>query len=126
MLKVHIKLAMINDKVHEMIPFKQNEWLFIYWLVIKIYTQIKRQVTDDFKKDFYKKHNNAVFGNTIENVRNRIKIKIIENDVGDEITKQQSKPTFNEIHKFLQFMIIIHLSKKKFFLANHSAQKSRC
>ena len=35
----------------------------------------------------------------MENVRNRLKIKFVKKDYYEEIIKQQSKLTFNGIHK---------------------------
>ena len=42
--------------------------------------------------------NNAIYGKTMENVRNRLKIKFVEKDNDREIIKQQSKLTFNGNH----------------------------
>ena len=52
-----------------------------------------------WKKDFYRLLNNAFYGKTMENVRNRLKIKFIKKDDYREIIKQQSKLTFNRINK---------------------------
>ena len=41
----------------------------------------------------------SLSGKTMETVRNRVKIKIIEEDDVEKIIQQQSKLTFNGIHK---------------------------
>ena len=62
-------------------------------------TQKRNQAVSDFEKDFYTILYNAFYGKTMENVRNRLKIKFVEKDDYREIIKQQSKLTFNGIHK---------------------------
>ena len=51
------------------------------------------------EKDFFKLVNNGFFGKTLEDVRNRLKIEFTENCGNDRVIKQQSKLTFNGIHK---------------------------
>ena len=75
MLKVYIKPGMVVDKVHEIISSRQSKWLEKY---ISFNTQKRNQAVIDFEKDFYKLLNNAFFGKTIENVRNRSKVEIIK------------------------------------------------
>ena len=96
MLKFYIRHGMIVDKVHTVISFKQSRWLEKY---INFNTQKRNQAVNDFEKDFYKLLNNAFYGKTMENVRNRLKIKFIKKDDYREIIKQQTKLTFNGIHK---------------------------
>ncbi len=96
MLKFYIRHGMIIDKVHNIISFKQSRWLEKY---INFNTQKRNKAKNDFEKDFYKLLNNAFYGKTMENVRNRLKIKFIKKDDHKEIIKQQSKLTFNGIHK---------------------------
>ena len=96
MLKIYIRHGMIVDKVHSIISFRQSRWLEKY---MNFNTQKRNQAVNDFEKDFYKLLNNAFYGKTMENVRNRLKIKIIKKDDYREIKKQQSKLTFNGIHK---------------------------
>ena len=87
---------MIVDKVHEMISFRQSKWLEKY---INFNTQKRNHAVKDFEKDFYKLLNNAFYGKTMKNVRNRLRIKFIKKDDYREIIKQQSKLSFNGIHK---------------------------
>ena len=96
MLKFYVRHGMIVDKVHEIISFKQSRWLERY---INFNTQKRIQAVNDFEKDFYKLLNNAFYGKTMENVRNRLKIKFVKKDDYSEKIKQQSKLTFNGIHK---------------------------
>ena len=96
MLKFYIRHGMVVDKVHNIISIRQSRWLEKY---INFNIQKRNQAVNDFEKDFYKLLNNAFYGKTMENVRNRLKIKFIEKDDYREIIKQQSKLTFNGIHK---------------------------
>ena len=50
-------------------------------------------------KDFFKLINNTFYGKTMENVRNRLRLEIIEKDAYKKIIKQQSKLTSNGTHK---------------------------
>ena len=96
MLKFYVRHGMIVDKVHNIISFKQSRWLGKY---ISFNTQKRNKAVNEFEKDFYKLLNNAFYGKTMENVRNRLKNKFVKKDDYREILKQQSKLTFNGIHK---------------------------
>ena len=77
MLKFYIKHGMIVDKFQDVISFKQSRWLEKY---INFNTQKRNQAIKDFEKDFYKLLINAFYGRTMENVRNRLKIKFVKKD----------------------------------------------
>ena len=96
MLKFYVRHGMIVDKVHDIISFTQSRWLEKY---INFNTQRRNKAKNDFEKDFYNLLNNAFYGKTMENVGNRLKIKYIKKDDYKEIIKQQSKLSFNGIHK---------------------------
>ena len=96
MLKFYIRHGMIVEKVHSLFSFKQSRWLERY---ISFNTQKRNKAKNDFEKDFYKLLYIAFYGKTMENVRNVLKIKFIRKDKYREIIKQQSKMTFNGVHK---------------------------
>ena len=87
---------MIVEKNHELISFKQSKWLEKF---ISFNTQKRNKAKNDFEKDFFILLVNAAFGKFLENVRNRLRLEIIKKDDIKNIIKQQSKLTFNGIHK---------------------------
>ena len=95
MLKFFVRHGMIVDKFHEKISFEQSKWLE---KCINLNTQKRKKAKTDFEKDFFNLLNNAFYGKTMENVRNRLRIEFIEKDDYKKI-KQQVKLTFNGIHK---------------------------
>ena len=74
MLKFFVRHGMEVVKVRTVISYKQSKWLENY---ISFNTQKLNKATNDFKKDFYKLLNNAFYGKTMENVRNRLKMEPI-------------------------------------------------
>ena len=96
MLKFYVAHGMIVDKIHDIISIRQNRWLEKY---IIFSTQKRNRARNDFEKHFYKSLINAIYGKTMENVQNRLKVKFVKKDGYREIIKQPSKLTFNGIHK---------------------------
>ena len=96
MLKFYVRHGMIVEKIHEITSFKQSKWLEGY---ISFNTQKRNKAKNDFEKDFFKLLVNAAFGKFLENVRNRLGLKLIKKGDIKKIIKQQSKLTFNGIRK---------------------------
>ena len=96
MLTFYVKLGMEVEKIHSVISIEQSKCLEKY---ISFHTQKGNEAKNDSEKDFHKLLNNSFYRKTMENVRNRIKVKFIIKDHTDNIIKQQFKLTINGIHR---------------------------
>ena len=75
-------------------------------------TKLRTKANNNFEKEFYKLMNNSIFGKTMENIRNRVNIKLV-NDI-DKAKKLTAKPNFKHLNIFCEEFIAIHMKKKKF------------
>ena len=87
-LQQSLELGMNLKKIHRILKFKQEDWMKPY---IDFNTQKSKEATNDADKNLYKLLNNAVYGKTMENMRKRIKIRIVKNE--KDIAKHISKPS---------------------------------
>jgi hypothetical protein len=71
-LKFYIGLGLEITKVHRGITFEEEDWLKPY---IAKNTEERKKVKSKSEKNFFKLMNNAVFGKTMENVRNRVDVR---------------------------------------------------
>ncbi|CAI6357091.1 unnamed protein product [Macrosiphum euphorbiae] len=75
-LQQAIKNGLIVEKVHRVIQFNQSGWLAEY---ILLNTNLRKNSKNDFESQFFKLMINAVFGKTLESMRHRLKMEIVEN-----------------------------------------------
>ena len=81
--------------VRRAISFRQEAWIAPY---IAGNTALRQEAVDEFERDFFKLLNNAFFGKTMENVRNRIRIELVNNE--RRHAWYTSKPTFKRFEVF--------------------------
>lgn len=92
-LKYYIEKGLVITKIHRILQFKQSDWLKSY---IDFNTTERAKSKNDFEKDFFKLMNNAVFGKTMENMRNRVDIRLFTDE--KKAMYQIAKPQY-ETHK---------------------------
>ena len=62
-------------------------------------TKLRTKANNNFEKDFFKLMNNSVFGKTMENIRNRVDIELVNDR--EKAKKLTAKPNFKHLNIFL-------------------------
>ena len=109
-LLLYESLGIKIKKIHRGITFVESPWLKEY---IDLNTGLRAKATNTFEKDFFKLMNNSVFGKTMENIRNRVDIRLITNE--KEAKKLISKPNFHHRTVFTENLIAVHMKKTKVY-----------
>jgi DNA polymerase type B, organellar and viral/Recombination endonuclease VII len=107
-LKQALHNGLILRKVHRGIQFKQSRWLEPY---IRLNTELRKGAKNDFEKDFYKLLNNAVFGKTMENIRNRLNIELVNNP--KRLEKLIAKTNFLDRTIYNENLAAVHMKREK-------------
>ena len=105
-LKQALRHGLELKKVHTVISFRQEAWLKPY---IDKNTELRKNAKNNFEKDFYKLMNNAVFGKTMENVRNRRDVKLIVTE--ERRKKLVSEPNYDSCKFFSESLMAIEMRK---------------
>ncbi|XP_025162454.1 uncharacterized protein LOC112590375 [Harpegnathos saltator] len=96
-------------KIHRILKFAQSPWLRDY---IELSTQFRTHATNDFEKNLYKLMNNAVFGKTMENVRNHVDVKLLTKWNGRYGAEAMiARPNFHNRSVFSENLIAVELRK---------------
>ena len=107
-LKQYLSLGLKLTRIHRGIRFEESQWLKKY---IDLTTDLRTAATNDFENDFFKIMNNSVFGKTMENIRNRVDIKFVNNK--NQAEQLSAKPNFNHCNIFSEDLVAIHMKKTK-------------
>ena len=101
---------MILKKVHRGIKFYQSPWMEPY---IRQNTDLRKEAKNECEKDFFKLMNNSVFGKTIENIRKRQNVELI--DDRKKALKLSSKPNFDRVTIFDEHLVAVHMKKTEVY-----------
>ena len=101
-----LQQGLILKKIHRGIKFTESEWLKPY---IDMNTNLRTQAKNNFEKDFFKLKNNSVFGKTMENIRNRVNVKLV--NTKEQLRKLVSKPNFKSRNIFNENLVSVHMKK---------------
>ena len=102
----YLNLGMELKKIHRGIKFIESDFLKPY---IDINTKLRTEAKNNFEKDFFKLMNNSVFGKTMENIRNRVNIKLV--DAGEQFKKLAAKPNYNGRKILNENLVSVHMKK---------------
>ena len=115
-LKQALNHGLILKEVHSVIPFRQEAWLKPY---IDKNTELRTNGKTDFEKDFFKLMNNAVFGKTMENVRNRRDVKLVVTE--ERRKKLVSEPNYDSYKQFSESLMEIEMRKTEVLIDKPTA-----
>ena len=107
-LKQYLKLGLKLTHIHRGIKFKESPWLEKY---ISLNTKLRTEAKNEFEKNFFKLMNNSVFGKTMENIRNRVDVKLVNDKKRAE--KLSAKPNYKHCNIFSKNLVAIHMKKTK-------------
>ena len=105
-LMQYISLGIELTKIHRGIRFVESDFMKLY---INTNTNLRTQAKNNFEKDFFKLMNNSVFGKTIENIRNRVDVKLVNTE--EKFKKLVAKPNFQSRKIFNENLISVHMKK---------------
>ena len=78
---------------------------------IEMNTKRRMEAKNDFEKDFFKLMNYAVFGKTMENVKNHRNIKLVTTD--KRRNQLVSEPNYHTINEFSEEFAAIEMKRQK-------------
>ena len=106
-LKYYLSKGLILKKVQRILELKQSAWMKRY---INVNTQKRKEATSEADKNLFELLNNAVYDKTMENMRKRIKIRIIKKE--KDFIKYASRSTYINHDSFGKRLVAIHEKKE--------------
>ena len=88
-LQLYLSLGMKLTKIHRALHFKQSDCMKKY---IDFNTKKRKNAANNFDKEFFKLMINSVYDKTIENLRKRINVRLVNN--AKDFLKYTNKPTY--------------------------------
>ena len=107
-LQLYLSLGMRLTKVHRALSFQQSCWMEPY---IRLNTELRTAADNDFEKDLFKLMNNSVYGKTMENLRNRVDVKLVRADESDRLRRLIASPRYARANIFDDDLAAIQMHK---------------
>ena len=105
-LKSYESHGVTVTKVHIGIRYQEKTRMRKY---IDLYTSLRAAAMNDFEKDFFKLTNNSVLEKTMENVRNRVNIRLVSST---HITNKLAT-NFDKNMIFCENLIAVHMKNNE-------------
>ena len=104
-LKQYLHRGLKIKKIHRGISF-EDAWLKPH---INLNTQLRTKASNEFDKDFFKLMNNSIFGKTMENIRNRVKVHLVNSQ--KSLKRYSAKPNFRHLTIFDENLVAVNMKK---------------
>ena len=101
-IQLYLSLGMKLTKIHLVLEFKQSDRMQKY---IDFYFEKRMNGYNDFEKDFYKLMISSVYGKTMENLRKRINMRLVNK--AEDFLKYTSQPTYIIIKFLVKIMLLL-------------------
>ena len=111
-LQLYKSLGMRLTKVHRALRFDQSPWMESY---IRMSTELWKKAASDFENDLYKLMN-SIFGKTIENLRERVDVKLARSYQEDKLRRLIASPAFARANIFDDDLAAIQVHKSSLVL----------
>ena len=99
------------DRIHKVLEFDQKAFLAPY---IAFNTEKRRMARSSFEKDFFKLMSNAVYGKMIEQLQNRVNVKLVTDP--NKVKKFIRKPTCKRFKIINNDLVMILMTKQKLLI----------
>jgi len=111
LLKFYLSCGVIITKIHKGISFEQD---FIFKDYISFNSEKRAKSTNNLQKDYYKLKNNALYGKSVENVRKRRDIRIVNTE--KKYITYASNPNFKYATRIADNLVIVEMLKTEIIL----------
>ena len=111
-LQLYVSLGMVVRKIHKVLKFSQSDWLKGFVL---FNTEKRMNAANEFEKAFFKLIINSVYRKTMENVRKRVNVKVINNE--KDYLKVVSRPSFVSQKILDKNLVAVHKMKSVLLLS---------
>lgn len=114
-LQKYLSEGMILEKVNKVIFYMEKAWMKDDINFCVEQRKLAELAGNNFSLDFRKLMMNSVFGKTMENIRNGVNFKIINNEI--KLQKKLNKPTLQDVITYHNNLLVgVHLTKQKITL----------
>ena len=108
--KKYLKKGMIVKKVNKILFYRERAWMKDHIEFCVEQRTIATEQGNKFLKEFFKLMCNAVFGKSMENVRNRVNFKLVNNN--EQLQKYLNKPTLLDTTTYHPDLLVgVHFKK---------------
>ena len=101
-------------KIHRIIQFKQKAWLKVY---IDMNTGLRKNVKNEFEKNFFKLMSNSILGKTMKNERSHRDIKLVTSN--KRRRRIVSEPNYYSRKAFSDHLIATEMKKTRVKMTEH-------